>query len=201
MLSRNIADYSLELNDVPKLVMVMQLVTGIYFISAFVLRFVFPAFSSEKKSAWLLATAPINYSEIYWAKLVYFASLFTGLGLIIVTVNSSYFGASILSYALSIVIFITAAVAVIVYGLSLGAIFPNFETDDPAALSTSLPGLAFIIGSLAYGALGGLILYKTYSDGAVWWIIFFEMISMVMTAGFIKLALQKINRTEFEKIR
>jgi hypothetical protein len=201
MLSRNIADYSLELNNVPDVVTVMQSVTGIYFICAFVLRFVFPAFSAEKKSAWILATAPIDYSEIYWAKLAYFSGLFTLLGMIIMTVNSSFFGLSIPAYALSSAVFITTTITVIIYGLSIGAVFPNFETDDPAILSTSMPGLAFIIGSLIYGTFGGLVLYGTYSSAIIWPMVIFEISSIALCLFFVKLALQKIKNTEFEKVR
>lgn len=201
VLSKNMLKYGLDLNDLPYMVIVLQFVTGIYFISAFVLRFVFPTFGSERSSAWLLATAPIDFAKIYWAKLWFFVCIFTTLGLVIVSINLSYLGMSPISLTLSFVIFITSVIFVIVYGLSLGAMFPNFETDDPSSLSTSLPGLSFIIGSLMYGALGGLLLYETYIGDIFWWALLFELVTIVGIFYLVKKAPKKFSETEFVKIR
>ncbi len=115
--------------------------------------------------------------------------------------NLSYYGVSFLSFGFSMIIFVSSTVFVIVYGLSLGAMFPNFETDDPSALSTSLPGLGFIIGSLMYGALGGLLLYKAYVSDAFLWVLLFEIITLLAIIYLARTASRKINTTEFVKIR
>ncbi len=179
----------------------MQFVTGIFFISAFVLRFVFPTFGSERKSAWLLATAPIKMTRVYWAKLWFFTSIFTTLGILIVAINLSHYGVSFLSFGFSMIIFISSVIFIIVYGLSLGAIFPNFETDDPSALSTSLPGLGFIVGSLIYGTLGGFLLYKAYVVDVFWWVFLFELMTLFGIVVLTRVASRKINTAEFVKIK
>jgi hypothetical protein len=57
-----------------------------------------------------------------------------------------------------------ASATVTLYGLALGALFPNFETDDPEILSTSFPGLTFIFTSVMYGAYAAYAVQCLFKD-------------------------------------
>lgn len=154
--------------------------TIVYFASIIILRFVFPAFSAERKTSWLLRGAPIDLFRSYTAKLVVFfvvvgilGSFFAVMDLAAAGIALFPSGIVLLSLALLAVFFLTS------YGLSLGAMFPNTETDDPELLSTTLPGLAFIGGSLAYGLLGALALRHLLSTGEMFPVASFILASLI----------------------
>lgn len=145
----------------------VALATIIYFASIIVLRFVFPSFSSERRTAWIVRCAPVDLFRSYVAKLAFFSVVTILLAFLFALLNLS--AAGIASPATGALLFVWVAVAACVVatlGLSLGAIFPNTETDDPELLSTTLPGLAFIGGAIAYGALAAVLFRSTLSFGA-----------------------------------
>jgi ABC-2 type transport system permease protein len=200
MLSKNIVHYELDNSNWPSIIQVMQFVTAIYFICAFVLRFVFPSFSTERKTSWILASAPLNYNKIFWAKYVFYLLVFTGLGLLIGYGNLFILNISWQMIGLSLFLFIVAIIFVITFGLSLGAIFPNFETDDPSALSTTLPGLGFTFITCLYGAIGGWLLWQALKGNSVLYILGFELISLVIIILLLIKALNSLNNKDFVKI-
>lgn len=135
----------------------LQLATAVYFVSAFVLRFVLPAFSGEGRTAWILGSSPLRMQNVFWAKFFFYLSIFFLLGVVFCGLNFFIIQAAIVqglafaAFALLMILFL------VTFGLGLGAIFPNFDSDDPEVISTSLPGLAFIFGSLFYGGVGAYL--------------------------------------------
>lgn len=129
----------------------IQLATAVYFVSAFILRFAFPAFSGEGRTAWILGSAPLRMRSVFWSKFSFYASLFLILGVVFCGLNFLVIKAAIVQWPAFVAFALLTIIFLVAFGLGLGAIFPNFESDDPEVLSTSLPGLGFIFGSLLYG--------------------------------------------------
>lgn len=89
-----------------------------------------------------------------------------------------------LSHAVySMLLFISVVVFIVTLGLSMGAVFPNYETDDPEVISTSMPGLFFTALSLIYGALGAGVLYRGLLSGNISLILAFAFLTfgLIMT--------------------
>jgi hypothetical protein len=82
----------------------------------------------------------------------------------------------------------------VAYGLGLGAIFPNYETNDPEQLSTSLPGLGFIFGSLAYGGYGTYLFYRLLAGGPGGPVIVFDIVTALLTFIMVALSLRSLKR-------
>lgn len=156
----NLVKYGTNLGSALAIVESLQLATAIYFVSAFILRFVFPAFSGEGKMAWLLGTAPIRMQKVFSAKFLFYLSVFLALGLVFCGLNFVIIQTPVAQGFAFVVFTLLMIVFLVAFGLGLGAIFPNFESDDPEVLSTSLPGLGFIFGSLLYGGFGSYIFYQ-----------------------------------------
>lgn len=155
----NIAQYSVHAQTASAVIQSLQLVTATFFVSAFVLRFVLPSFSSERRMAWILGAAPVSLRRIFFSKLSFYGTLFLALGLILGIANAAILGLSLL-HALGFLLLLAIMILCITtFGFSLGAIFPDTESDDPEAVSTSLPGLAFTFISLLYGACGAWLYY------------------------------------------
>jgi ABC-2 type transport system permease protein len=195
----NLIKYSVNLSMIVAQVEALELATTIYFVSAFIVRFVFPAFSSERRTAWILGTAPIDLKKVFWAKLLFYVTIFLALGIAFCAVNLTIIQTALVQtlsfgiFALLMIVFLVA------FGLSLGAIFPNFESDDPEALSTSLPGLGFTFGSLAYGGAGAYFFYKFLSGGPALPVVCFDALTVALTTLFIFLALRSLEKIEFVK--
>lgn len=186
---------------VATVVIALQFVTAVYFISAFTLRLVFPCFSSEKKTGWILASAPINKTGIFWSKFVFYVPALVGLGSLISYMNWYFLSLSAAQGFYYPLLLVSALFFVVVFGLCMGAIFPNFDTDDPGVLSTTLPGLVFIAVSLAYGALGGWILLAAQEPGAGIKLVIFELLTLAAVAVFLVKSPPVLSRREFVKIK
>lgn len=200
LLSWNIAKYHLELNAIPIIIQVLQFVTAVYFISAFVLRFVFPAFSSERRTAWILASAPINMKGIFWAKYLFFSLILALIGIlvaysVVLTLDMPFTAAGP-----TLIMYLAAILFIVALGLSLGARWPNYETDDPGVLSTTLTGLIFIVLSLLYGSGGGYLLYLTLTMNSILPIMSFVFISLILVGLFLYLTPREMGNQDFVKI-
>jgi len=201
VLGRMTAGYYPSGSDVLVTIQVLQFVTAIYFVSAFVLRFVFPAFSAEKRTAWILASAPVDQARAYWAKLCFYTPLLLLVGLCLSLLNLLVLGVSFWAGWAYLVVLATSLILLVIFGLSMGAIFPNFSTDDPSDLSTTLPGLVLIVSSLAYGALGGWVFYQVMQAGDLGYFFGFELLSLVLIGLFVWQAPKYLKQQEFVKIK
>lgn len=188
-------------NDVaeaaPAFIATFQLATLVFFISTFVLRFVFPAFSAERKEAWIIASAPLDFKRVFWVKLLFYTTILMGIAVLISLMNVFLLNISVgnLGFFFASVLFSTFYLVAL--GLGLGALFPNFETDDPEALSTSLPGLAFIALVAVYGGIGGFTFYTMLTAGSILPFFLFVGGALLFLAGLLFFVLRALRRFEF----
>ena len=162
-LRHGLGDERVSGGDLPLVTTAIQLALIAYFISMFALRFAFPSFSEEKKAGWIVESSPLPLRGVFLSKWYFFCGLFSVLAVVFALLNGSIIGLTAVMMPVVIMLTVVVTVTITTFALSLGAIFPNPETDDPEVLSTSLPGLSFIILSLCYGGLGGLVFYEYLS--------------------------------------
>lgn len=146
--------------DMPAIVGVLQFVSVLYFVAMFVLRFVFPSFSAERSTSWITAMSPVALRETFVAKLVFFAGIFTFFALFFALVNVWALGLPLEADLPVLAMTIIGTLLITTFGLALSAIFPNTETDDPERLSTTLPGIGFMIGSLVLIGAGAFSVHQ-----------------------------------------
>lgn len=166
----------------------LQFVVATYFISAFVLRFVFPSFSSERRTLWILTSSPIDLKGIFYVKYLFFATFFLIFGFSLGYINLVGLNFDWTFIAETLAMFSVATLFIVALGLSLGAIFPNYDTDDPGVISTTLPGISLIILSLSYGTLGGLVIYLVQRSGNHFLIYLFIIFSILATLALLLVA-------------
>jgi len=180
ILSSNIQKYQTDMSQKMAILQSLQFIVAVYFICSFTLRFVFPAFSIEKKMAWILASAPLSFKRIYFGKYLFYSLFFVVVGVLMGYINVRILNLPFAYAAYSMMLTIAAVMFIVILGLSLGAVFPNFETDDPEVISTSMPGLFFTALSLIYGALGAMALYFTIIHGNILNVLFFTGLTLVL---------------------
>jgi ABC-2 type transport system permease protein len=128
-----------------------------YFLTAFGLRFVFPAMSLEGRAAWVFFSSPIRIFRVFLAKLLLYGALLT-----IVVVPIAMLGTlrlvrdpAVAGVAFALVVLL--ALTTTTLALGFGAAWPNFREPNPEFLTTSGGGLALTIVCLVYVALMGWI--------------------------------------------
>jgi hypothetical protein len=160
-----IASEPVAVGSTPAIVGILQFVSVLYFVAMFVLRFAFPSFSAERKTAWIIGMSPVDLRAVFRAKFAFFSLLFSLFALIFLVVNTRALGLPFVPELPMLGMILFGTVMLTLYGLALGAIFPNNETDDPERLGTTLPGIAFILGALALIGFSALALMTYLSTG------------------------------------
>ncbi len=124
-------------------------------------RFVFPAFSLEGRTLWLLRSAPLDaralLSSKYWtavAPLLLLALALTGI-------TNWILGASPALFLLALVTVSAVTLAAVAQALAWGIAFPKFEAENAAQIPTSMGGLLYMVGALA--TLGAVLALQVWA--------------------------------------
>ncbi len=160
ILSHGLSGERVANTDISSIVSSLQVSVIMYFVAMFVLRFAFPSFSAEQKSVWIIHSSPVNMDQVYAVKLLFFTGLFTVIALCFTIGNALSLGLLLPLSAPLLLVVLLGTFSLTTFGLSLGVLFPNTETDDPERLSTTLPGIGFIFGSLCYGVFSAIALHR-----------------------------------------
>jgi hypothetical protein len=184
-------------SSLPKIILAVQLMILVYFVSALSLRFVFPSFSSERNTAWIFATSPLSLPKLLWSKFGFFSitfGLFAGLA---EAVNVLFLKLDAGAAGLFMGLTLCAVAFICAFALYLGVKFPNFETDDPETLSTSIPGLVLVFGSVAYGGLSAYIYFAFLSGVSHGFVLLFIIASLVASVALAGSGAEVIKKIDF----
>jgi hypothetical protein len=181
ILHHNIVRYQTDIHDKLAVFQALQFIIAIYFICSFALRFVFPSFSAEKKTSWIVGSAPLSFVKIFFSKYLFFTTFFIIMGMLMSYINFTVLNLTYTYGLYSMILFIAAVIFIVTLGLSLGALFPSTETDDPEMISTSMPGLFFTALSLIYGALSAGVLYFTVTKDVLSVLVTFVILTCILT--------------------
>ena len=173
--------------------------TGVilFFVSALILRFVFPALSQEGDTAWILGSAPIDFKDIFRTKSSFYSLVMLFISLIALAVYVVPLGASVEVISVLALIIVLGVFSLTMLGLSIGTIFVNFKTDDPQKLSTSPAGIAFILISMTYSLIGSYLVYSVLSEENYFLLIIFTLISAIIYFTGKHLAQKSLEGLEF----
>jgi len=121
-----------------------------FVVAAVAARFIFPAMSLEGRMTWLLRSSPLDPRLLFWSK--YWTGtlplLVVALPLIVVT--NLLLGVDPFLFWLSLGTMVAVTLALSALALTFGALFPNYETENPAEIPTSFGGLLFMMTAVAY---------------------------------------------------
>jgi hypothetical protein len=144
-----------------------------------------------------MGSAPIKMSKVFYSKYKIFSLVLVLLGILslllyIIPLQINLFMSLVLSFVVLI-----AVLTLTMFGLALGAIYINFESNDPNELSTSAPGIIFMISALVYIALTTYLFYLCISSATYLPLILFIILSIVIIFGFKKLAIKALEKMEY----
>jgi hypothetical protein len=120
----------------------------LFFVTAFLLRLVFPLMAREKKTSWYLFTLPLSSSQIVISKMkacLVISSVFVLFAVML-------WGAAPIPPILKIFLIVISSWAIGALSfihITLGMIRPNFtDGDEPEKVSTSMMGMLALAGSI-----------------------------------------------------
>jgi ABC-2 type transport system permease protein len=130
------------------LVVFLNLALTGFVLAAIAARFVFPMFSLEGSTLWLLRSAPIEASTLVSAKFRIGIVPLTSLALILSVATGLFLGVPAGLFALNLLAIIGLGAAFTAQALAWGILYPQFESENAAQIPTSLGGLLFMLGAL-----------------------------------------------------
>ncbi|MEM9556124.1 MAG: hypothetical protein AAGC60_17840 [Acidobacteriota bacterium] len=129
---------------------ILNLTASLLILASLTTRFMFPLISLEGRRFWILGLAPLTRRQVLWQKFwlsVATCSLFT-VGLAIL----SAIRLDLEPYALGLSVggVVAATLALSALAVGLGALYPNFEEDNPSRIVSGLGGTLNFLLSMVY---------------------------------------------------
>jgi ABC-2 type transport system permease protein len=121
-----------------------------FVLAAIAARFLFPAVSLEGRTLWLLRTAPINLRTLLWTKYWVGVTPLLVLALLITIGTNLILEVGAFMMLLSVATVTAATFAIAALAVGFGTVFPRFDTDNAARISTGFGGLLFMMTAIVY---------------------------------------------------
>jgi len=123
---------------------------ALFVLTAVTARFAFPAVCSEREAFWIIKISPISIRSFLWIKFcIYFLPLLILTEALIVITNTMLNVAPFMM-GLSVLTVFAMVPGIVALGIGMGALNPNFRTENPAQAVTGFDGLLFMIFSTAF---------------------------------------------------
>ncbi len=129
-----------------------------FVVAAIAARFVFPAMSMEGRTLWLLRSSPIDAPTLFWAKYFVGTVPLLAVAVPLIVLTNTVLEASPFMLALTTATMVAMTFALTALALGLGALYPNYETENVAEIPTSFGGLLFMMCAVLY--LAGIVLLE-----------------------------------------
>jgi len=121
-----------------------------FVVAAIAARFVFPAMSLEGRMTWLLRSSPLEARSLFWVKYWVGTVPLLVVALPLIVLTNLYLEVSTFLMVLSTLTMVGATMAITAMALAFGAVYPNYETENPAEIPTSFGGLIFMMSAVVY---------------------------------------------------
>ena len=182
-----------------------------YVLATVAVRFVYPAISMEGRNFWIIGSAPIRLSTVFWAKFWQTFSIFFVSAEILVMVSSYLLKVEPIIYYVSFFGTIVMSLSLTAISLGMGAIFPYFKEKNPSKIASSAGGLVTMLISLVYVILMLVIMaqpiyqyfrsqyFNHHFSMAITYFSFAAVliISLVISGGFIFFGLRAMENRDY----
>ena len=135
------------------MVVFLNLALAGFILAAVAARFVFPAYSLEGRTLWLLRSSPLEPDIFVWSKYWSGAAPLLVLAVVLTALTNRILGVVPGIMLLSLVSIIALTLALVAQALAWGVTMPRFETGNAAQIPTSLGGMLSMLSALVTLAL------------------------------------------------
>ena len=116
-----------------------------FVLSAIAARFVYPAVSMEGEAFWIIQAAPVSVKTFLWIKFFLYYIPLLIMSEILIIVSNLLLGVTPFMMILSVTTIFCLVPAVVAMAIGLGAVYPDFKSENPALSVTSFGGLLFML--------------------------------------------------------
>jgi ABC-2 type transport system permease protein len=116
-----------------------------FVLSAVAARFVFPAVSMEGEAFWIIQAAPVSIKTFLWIKFFLYSIPLLIMSEILIVASNILLGVTPFMMFLSATTIFFLVPAVVAMAIGLGAVYPDFKSENPALSVTSFGGLLFML--------------------------------------------------------
>ena len=131
----------------------MNIGAGTLILATLTSRFVFPLISLEGRRFWILGLAPITLRQIIWQKYWLSVATTSAFTVGLVVLSCIRLGVAPVAFALAVYSIIAANFGLSGLAIGLGALYPNFQEDNPARIVSGMGGTLNFLMSMGYIAL------------------------------------------------
>ncbi len=140
----------MKVEYVQNLISFLNMGLAAFVLSAVSARFVFPAVSMEGDAFWIVKSSPISIRTLLWAKFAVYLLPLLLLSEILVIVTNLLLHVTPFMMVTSVVTTLFMVPGIVSMGIGLGAIYPDFHSENPAQSVTSFGGVIYMTLSLAF---------------------------------------------------
>lgn len=149
------------------MVVFLNLALAGFILAAIAARFVFPAYSLEGDTLWLLRSSPLRPETFVWSKYWSGAVPLLVLAVALTWITNRILGVGEGVMILSLATIVALTLALVAQALAWGVALPKFETGNAAQIPTSLGGMLFMLSAL--GSLAAVLVVQFWAlRGYVW---------------------------------
>jgi len=116
-----------------------------FVVAAVATRFVFPAVSIEGLSFWLIKSSPISLKRLLWSKFWTYLLPLIVLSEMLIIISNYLLKVTTFMMVLSSVTVFLMVFGITALGIGMGAMYPNFRTENISHISTGFYGLMYMI--------------------------------------------------------
>jgi len=132
-------------------------------LAAFVLtavsaRFVFPAVSLEGDAFWIVRSSPVSIRTFLWIKFSVYLLPLLLLSEVLIVVTNILLHVTPSMMVISVLTIFFMVPGIVSMGIGVGAMYPDFHSENPAQSVTSLGGLIYM--TLCIGFIGAVIVLE-----------------------------------------
>ena len=121
-----------------------------FVIAAISVRFIFPAVSSEGGAFWILRSSPLTIKRFLWGKFALSVPPMLLLGELLVIMTNYLLRVSSFMMVLSAATMFMVVFGIVGLGIGFGALYPKFNHQNIAQVSTGFGGVIFMMSSILY---------------------------------------------------
>ncbi|HYC23544.1 MAG TPA: hypothetical protein VEI94_12605 [Candidatus Bathyarchaeia archaeon] len=138
-----------------------------FVVTSVAVRFVYPSISLEGRSWWVLRSAPVRLTTIWWSKFWIAFLPLAGLGEVLIVLTDHFLGVSTTLTLVFMATLLPTIAAVVSLGLAFGAAYPNFDSQNPAQIATSFGAVIYMVTSL--GLIAAIVAMLAWPISRVFW--------------------------------
>jgi ABC-2 type transport system permease protein len=131
-----------------------------FVLAAVAARFVFPAVSLDGRSLWIVKSAPLQPSRLYWAKFWVGLVPLLILGEVLVTATNHYLNVMPFMRWLSTGTLFCLTFGIVALALAVGAAYPKFDADNAAAVAAGVGGLVYMVLCMSF--IGAIVVLEAW---------------------------------------